>query len=169
MVSYSSHRLSSFFFLYSFLTEKFQMTVFDFTDSFFCLIVCYWCSMLHFLFHSYSLPHDFCLVLFYDFCLSVKLVILFMYCFANFIELFLFSCGSLSSLKTTILNLYWANFYFLGVLLLQNYYAPLVLSCFLDFPLPGSFTWLWFHLKKQSTPIVFFDWFLERNTFCYLS
>ena len=79
------------------------------THRFFLLsgLFLYWWSLSHPLFHSLNSSANsssvyFCLVLFYDFYLFVKFLILFfgVFLIANFS---VFSCGSLSFLKTAIL------------------------------------------------------------------
>ena len=73
------HSFSFFLFLWLGNIKGF---VLEFIDSFFCC----WSSLLNFLVQLLVLQfQNFCLVLFYDFYLFVELLILFMYCFSDFI------------------------------------------------------------------------------------
>lgn len=75
------------------------------------------------------------LTLFCDFCIFVKFLILTTYYFPDIIELSLFSCSSLSFLKTVFWIPYLVNCRspFLWVWLVKDYCELLVMSCFLDF------------------------------------
>ena len=82
-------------------------------------------------------------------------------------SLSVFSCSSLSFLKTAILNslpVKLQTSFSLG--LLENYCISfMVSSCFLDFSCSLMFVLLSLHLKKQSPPPCFTDGFSEINPF----
>lgn len=104
------------------------------------------------------------------FCIiSVMLLILFMYCFHNFVEFsFCFLVALWASLKQIFLILCQASCRSpsLWDQLLVKYYDSLVVSCFFSvfFSISWSLSVLSLHLKKQ-TPLVFTDWIREINTF----
>lgn len=51
-----------------------------------------------------------CLVLFYEFHLFVKLLVLFMICFPDFVELSVFSCSSLSFFESNYFEVFVRKF-----------------------------------------------------------
>ena len=154
MVFQRSHRLSSLFFI------LFLLFFYDWIISSFCFLshrsLCSFKSavgalycIFHLTYHILQLQ-NFCLILFYDFYRFVKLFILFIYCFPDFVNcLSVFSCSSLSFLKTAIWILYQVNHRALCILgqLLKDYCDILVVSCFLIFHVPRSLPLQPLHLK----------------------
>lgn len=83
-----------------------------------------------------------------------------MYCFPDFFELSVLSCGSLNFLETTILKCLLEKLHISMSLGVSFYKTVFLWLCHVSliFHVPCSIELLLWHLKRHSLPLVFIDW-----------
>ena len=108
---------------------------------------------------------------FYDFWLSVESLLLFMYCFLDFIDcLSVFSSSFLSFNKTIILNSLSGNSsIFISLGLFKNYCFPLGVPGFLDILCSLRSCLTIFTFEETVTSLVFTYWIWKIVTLIYHS
>ena len=133
-----------------------------------------WLTLLLKLFHFHFVHfilqlQNVCLVHFYDSYHLVELLILFLHCFPELIELSMFSWLLLSFFKIIILDYFSVNYHIsisLGSVL--EIIVSSGVNVFLLFHVSNGFTLMFVHLREQSPLPAFSNWLQWAKTFTWM-